>query len=379
MFTLNNVREMTPVAKDNIYLETPARGLVPRYVSQQAINAILGWQNFTEGIENKYLKPEVINKLAQLLQVSSDEIILSTCTSHGFNLLANSIQWKGTENIVMPACEHPSNYYPWMHLRRYGVEVRTVPCKNGITYADDLIKYVDDNTKIIAVSLVSFYPGAYLEVEKYAEIAKKHNALLVVDAIQAIGFRPVNPKKLGISALASAAYKGLMSPYGSGFLYIDKKVLEDLIPIEINKRNVIAPKAKTRQGDADYYYKTGAAKMMAMPTHLAGLASMNGALDILLEIGVDNIYKHIHQLAKALNQKLKVLGIKTALSDQNPLFSHIVCANREDGDDLVRFARKQKLFLSNRREGIRLGLHLYNNMDDIDNATLIIGDYLKQI
>ncbi len=379
MFTFEKLRNNTPAALQNCYLETPARGLMPRYVSQKVIDAILGWQNLTPGVTNEHLSNQVKEKLAKLLQVSIDELVMTSCTAHGFNLLANAMKWSAKDNIVIPACEHPNNYYPWMHLKRYGVDVRLVPCCNGLAKADQIAKYTDKNTRIIAASLVSFYPGAYLEIEKFAEIARKHQARLVLDAIQAIGFRPVYPQQLGVDALASAAYKGLMSPHGSGLMYLSSEFLAELEPPELCNRNVVPHTAKNLYGDTEYDFVQSTLKIQSMPAHLAGLAAMDGALDIILDLGIKNIYHHLNTLTRSLAEKLNAIGLTTALKPDDPLLSHIVCADRNDNRQIVEYSNKHQLFLSDRREGIRLGLHAYNNLADIDKAVQIIGDYLQQI
>ncbi len=369
-------RQLTPAACQHTYLETPARGLTPRPVTQAMIDAAIGWQNLSDGMTNKPIQERVIQKIAQTLSAQASEIVLTNSTADGFNIFANAIRWKPTDNVVISDCEHPANFYPWLHLRRLGVDVRVVPSKKGIIDPKAIAAAMDDNTKFVAASLVTFYPGALLDCTAISRLAKKHHAYFVADAIQAFGFIPLNPREMGIDVLSSAAYKGLMSPYGSGFLYVAEEVLADLIPSQLTPSSTVR-EGSTLFPEEDYTYVHTASCLQPAPNHLAGLAAMDAGLDLLIEIGVENIKTHIQSLTRALNDGLNEIGFTTDLVTSDPTLSHIITVQRQDAKDLVAYARQHNLFISPRRDGIRFGFHAYNNMDDVEQAIAVLKKYQK--
>ncbi|MFP4456214.1 MAG: aminotransferase class V-fold PLP-dependent enzyme [Clostridia bacterium] len=371
----NSVRSLAPMVDKVTYLETPARGLYVKPVAEYAHNAITGWENFDVDITNDKLRKDVNQKVAKLLKVDAKNVTCTNCTSHGLSIIANSFPWKENDNLIISESEHPNNFYPWAQLKNKGVNIKIAKSENGFIDINNIISLVDDNTKVIAVSLVSFYPGAYNDVKKLKELLKNKQVYIVLDVIQAFGFLPIYPEELGVDALATASYKGLMSPHGGGVMYVNDDLLHLLSPDEVTMLNV---SDRGLFPVLDYSLISSADKLQPMPINISQLASMSAALDIILDLGIEEIGTHLNKLAKAMIIGLNKIGIETKLSADDPRLKHIVCFDKEDAKELEDFARENKLYLSARRTGIRMGFHIYNNMNDVERALDIIAKYYKK-
>ncbi len=368
----NDIKDLAPFAKENIYLETPARGLIINETLSASKKALDGWQNFEDESNNKVVEARVISKISKLLRSKQENIVLTSCTAHSFNIIANSYPFSPTDNIVIADCEHPNNFYPWAQLLAKGVDVRVTKNPDGFINVDRLIESTDINTKIIAVSLITFYPGAYLEIEKLAEFTKDNDIFLIVDAVQAIGFVPVYPSEMGIDALSTAAYKGLMSPHGNGFMYLSDKLANKLATTEFRNSNVIYSKMYQ---NLNFDLIDSISRLQPYPNHIAGMASVEAAVDIINALTPEKIAEYLLDLSRKLTIGLNDLGYETKLADTSPLLRQIVCFETPVAQDLADFAKEKGLYVSARRDGIRFGFHIYNDANDVDRALYILKSY----
>jgi selenocysteine lyase/cysteine desulfurase len=163
-----------------------------------------------------------------------------------------------------------------------------------------------------------------------------------------------------------------MSPHGGGILYVSDKMLELLSPDEVTMSNVTD---RSLFPVLDYTLIESADKLQPMPINIAQLASMSAALDIILELGIENIGRYLNDLAKYLVDSLKNIGIDTKLASDDSKLKHIVCFDEERNRELAEFAKGKNVFISPRRTGIRMGFHIYNNKDDVDRAVEVIKEF----
>lgn len=378
MLTMDQFRQMFPLFKEVVYLDTAQRGLTPQALTDAGCQVLQDWQNLNSS-NIRQLAGQAKEKLAKLLQVETDELALVGNTAQGINRIASAIPWQAGDNVVLADCEHASNFYPWAHLRERGVELRLVPCPTGVLRPEDYRPFIDERTRAVAASLVTFYPGALLDARKLADIAHAAGALFVVDAVQAVGILPVYPRDLGADALISAAYKGLMSAHGAGFIFVRKEIIPRLMPSHLYMFNVEGELGMI--GDAftspDYSLRPTAVRFEGAH-HMVGVAQMNRALDYILELGVEQIAEHVQVLAAELGAGLANLGyqVDTPLTPQH--LRSIVCVRMADGKKLAAYLAEQGVLASARRHGIRLALHAYNNAADVERTLETFASYSER-
>ena len=166
-----------------------------------------------------------------MINADPDEIAFIGNTTAGIGLVAEGFPWSDGDNVVTLANEFPSNLYPWMNLSTRGVETRRVQVDNGIPDLNQLDAACDQRTRIITVSWVGYASGYRLHVADVAEIARKHNALFFLDAIQGLGVFPLDVHAAGVDFLAADGHKWLIGPEGAGITFIAKKHLDLLRPL----------------------------------------------------------------------------------------------------------------------------------------------------
>lgn len=376
MLTMDQFRQMFPILKEVAYLDTAQRGLTPQAVTDAGCAVLQDWQALKS---NRELGAQAKEKIAKLLRVEQEEIALVSSTAQGINRVASSITWEPGDNVVLADSEHASNFFPWAHLRDRGVELRLVPCPSGILQPEDYAPYVDSRTRAVAASLVTFYPGAWLNARRLADIAHAAGALFVVDAVQAIGILPVYPRDIGADVLVAAGYKGFMSAHGAGFIHVRKEILPDLVPSHLYIFNVDGELGMV--GDAytspEYNLRPTAVRFEG-GHHAVGVAQMNRALDYILDLGVEQIAEHVSALALELGNGLVNLGYKLDTPLTPEYLRSIVCVRMADGKGLAEYLAENGVIASARRHGLRLALHAYNNMDDVKRALDVFASYHKR-
>lgn len=112
MLTMDQFRQMFPLFKEVVYLDTAQRGLTPQALTDAGCQVLQDWQNLNSS-NIRQLAGQAKEKLAKLLQVETDELALVGNTAQGINRIASAIPWQAGDNVVLADCEHASNFYPW--------------------------------------------------------------------------------------------------------------------------------------------------------------------------------------------------------------------------------------------------------------------------
>ncbi len=370
-------RELFPILKNYTYLDSAQRGLTPSVATEAACGIMQAWENLDPDRISRVLPDQVKHKLATLLRAEAEELALTSSTGNGLNIFAGALDWQPGDNVVLVDAEHASNFYPWTHLRERGVDVRLVACPDGILRPEAYQPYIDERTRVVAASLVSFYPGALLDARELSRIAHNAGALLAVDAVQAVGVLPVYPRQLGADVVAAAAYKGLLSAHGSGFLYVRKELIPRLKPQQLYLGNVEGEHGIIggKYTSSSYTYTRSAEVLEQGAESLAVLAQMDKALDLILSLGVEKIEQHVCDLTQELVRGLIKLGYTIDTPQDERQRRHIICVRMQNGYALVKHLAANNVKASARRFGLRMGLHAYNSLQDVERVLEVLSEY----
>src|SRR5690606_5433772 len=124
-------------------------------------------------------------RFAALINARPDEVTFTKNTSEGINMVAGAIPWQRGDNMILcAALEHPNNVYAWLHLQRLGVEVRMLPDEQGSMPVEAMIAAMDDRTRLVTASTVSFTPGFRTDVAALGRACRARGAIFLVDAAQ---------------------------------------------------------------------------------------------------------------------------------------------------------------------------------------------------
>jgi selenocysteine lyase/cysteine desulfurase len=275
-------------------------------------------------------------------------------------------------------------------MRRYGLEVRSVPARNGHIPVDEIIARMDGGTRMVSVSTVSFSPGFRTDVETLGKACRARDVLLLVDAAQSAGVLHTDVKESKIDALAVSTQKGLLGLYGMGFLYCRREWAERLQPAYLARFGVDLGDGahEASMGNDDYRLAAGARRFDLGNYNFSAAAATEASLGELLAIGTPTIEAYVVGLARALAQGFLDLGLPVSGGAPGPHLAHIVTVGKMSadhygtGDDLYNklyeHLEKNGVKLSIRRGMLRFSFHLYNNSDDVARVLELTRAFLKK-
>lgn len=314
--------------------------------------------------------------IARLVGASPSEIALATNTSYGLNLAAFSLPLKAGDVVLTPDLEFPANVYPWMALaERRGVEYRRIPCEDGVLDVARLARELeDDRVRAVSVSWVQFASGARVDLDALGSLCRSRGVYFVVDAIQGLGPLTVDLSKTPVDIFACGAQKWLLSPWGSGFVYVRRELIEQLEPHDVSWLGVRGADDFSKLVDYDFTWRDNARKFEFITVPFQDMAAMNASLELFHDLGPDNVRKHIAGLANCIVEWASARDDVSIVTPTAPeRRGGIVSIRPSDAPRASARLNAANVAHSLREGAIRFSPHCYNTREEIQAALEIIG------
>ncbi|HEX7357961.1 MAG TPA: aminotransferase class V-fold PLP-dependent enzyme [Ignavibacteriaceae bacterium] len=366
---VNDVRNNFPYLKNGItYFNHASTGPISTLVlnrltkllKEKSENNIDDYPSFLKVVE------ETKKLLADLINCDADRTAFVDNTSNGLNILAQSIGWKKGDRILLNDVEFPANVYPFLNLKRLGVEVDFVKSENGIVTADQIINSIKPETKMVSVSFVQFLSGYKINLEKIGNHCRANKIIFCVDGIQGIGTMKLDVKKCKIDFLSCGTQKWLLGMQGLAFIYVDEDLQKNMIPSNVGWLSVINA---WQLLDYKLALKTSAGVFQGGTLNTFGIYAFNTSLTLFKEFGFDNIQSTVLSNTKYFINKLKNIGLDCVLSNcSDEELAGIVTIKPKNPEIIFEQLEKQKIICSIREGLIRFSPHFYNSYQEIDKV-----------
>jgi len=317
---------------------------------------------------------EVRSLVARLINASPSEIAFTGNTSDGLSLVASAISWQPGDEVLITYPDFPANIYPWLNLERFGVKVSHIERKDDGSFSlDDIDKKMSPRLRLISVSSVDFSTGFHCNLRELGKFCRENGIFLCVDAIQSLGVIPMDVKEFGIDFLASGSHKWLQSIPGTGILYVSDDIAQRLVPSKIGWKSVVNEEDFTIHFDL----KPNAQRFEPGTMNFAGIYALGAALELIFEVGIDNIRHRIHELNDLLYHGLIDRNLKVVSSmDEENRSGILSFLPGNDSEQLYQFFINNSVIVSLRAGKIRVSPHFYNNETDIQNFFSVLDEYL---
>lgn len=356
---------------DAIYLNSASTGPIPERTRRvlDAFNRRRAAPHLLPDPELFAILTESRRLLATLLNASPEEIALSTNTSYGLNVAAQSLPLAAGDVVVVSDREFPANVYPWLSLRDRGIEVELAPLTSE-EWPDEeyLIRRASDpRVRVIAVSLVQFSNGYTADLARLSAATRASGAFLVVDAIQALGQLPVDLSRTPVDILSSGAQKWLLSPWGAGFTYVRRELIPTLRPPLAGWMAFEGTDDFSRLTEYGTRYRDDARRFELITLPFQDFAGMNASLGLLLEVGIANIARHVRACHAPVLDWARRTGARIA-SPTDRRGSAILCVAPPDPAAAHAALCDAGIFSSLREGAIRLSPHLFNTVEEMERV-----------
>lgn len=301
-------------------------------------------------------------KMGVLWGVASDRIAFMPSAAEGMSWLARGVDWRPGDNVVTTNLEFPSVAYAWRNLREQGVEVRLVPHRSWVTEEEDLLGAVDERTRVLAVSHVSFYTGQCLDLDRLSKV-RERGVLLAVDATHSSGAMVVDA---GLTDLTvSSCYKWLLATHGTAPCYVSPEGEAHTAATSFGWRNlqVWPPQAEERLPDVDE--KPMPERMEPGNPAMLVVMHLGCSLDSLLDVGQETIQEHDRNLSEQVETGLRSLGLDLISPADRHRRSGNTCFLHDDATGLRDRLRDRGVLVWGEFGRVRVSTHLHNGSEDV--------------
>ncbi|MUN29365.1 aminotransferase class V-fold PLP-dependent enzyme [Sulfuracidifex metallicus] len=355
-------RNLVPATRKFKYLNHAAISPIPLPVLMEAFQFMYEVSesgsigvNYAERDDLFYLR----DNISKLISASPEEISLVPNTSFGINIVLHGIGLNQGDEVLTDSSEFPAIPAASSKLEKLGIKVKIVNVRPE-TFEYDIIDKINEKTKLIAISSTSFLTGVSPKLSLISKEAKRNGSYLLVDGIQTVGAGKISVEKDEIDFLVAGGYKWLMSPQGSGFLYVRKGLIED-------------PPWYGWRGDSNYEKfdihpfspDKGPRRFELGAYPLAPLVAMNKAIEIIRD-NEDTIYDRVLLLSKVNIECLSDKGMEVVTPMEKRV--GIVTVKSRNSKRSVAELYKEGIVVSPRGENVRISAHFYNDEEEVKEA-----------
>ncbi len=319
-------------------------------------------------------------KAAQLINAADPlEIAFVKNTCEGISILADGFPFQAGDNVVVADQEHQANLFPWINLhQRKGVELHIVKSRDGEIPIEDMIAAIDGNTRIVTVSAVQFSTGFYTDLKRLGEECKKRDVLFAVDGIQALGRLKLDVQEMAIDWLAAGTNKGLLGTLGAGLVYCRSTLTEKIIPPYASYQSVVShvePPAITTNFEILEWH-SDARRFESGNLSYNCICAINKGMELILELGIENIEEHIRRLEKLLREKISDLELPVVQAKDSRNWGGMVCVYYPPNADeeAKKILEKYKIHCTMRGGYIRFGLNFYNTEEQMETVSAALHE-----
>ncbi len=381
-YDLTALRQQFEVVDQGIiYLNHAGMSPLPRPVAEAMIETIEAMAERGSLVYTDLQEPLLRNLIVsagQLFNAGADELAFVESTSVGLNIIANSLPLQSGDEVLLCDTEFPANVYPWQNLAQKGVTTRLLPTVDGGLSLEALDAARTLTSRVVAVSAVQFFSGRREDLAALGQYCEDHDLWLIVDAIQAAGIVPIDIRAMGIHALAAGGQKALMGPPGQGIMVIRRELIEKMEPLFVGPLSVV-------EWDHWLEYKStlqpGARRFDIGTSNLAGLAGLNAAIEMLLQLDPSYVAEWVTHLSDLAIADLKARGYRVVTPVDPKRHAHIVTfAVLSDPVQLVEAMQERGIILRAHNDAkgsphVRISSHAYNTEDEI----LRVGEILEEV
>jgi cysteine desulfurase / selenocysteine lyase len=365
--TPRDMRELFPIARRFAYLDhagiaplaTPVRSTMEVFLQRQ------GEEPFDRPHWER-LRGQVRSRVAELFSTKPESIAFVKNTTTGLGLVAAGLDWQAGDNVVGVDGEYPANIYPWLHLRRLGVELRLYRSGDGRIDVKRLAAMCDSRTRVVAVSAVQFANGFRLELAALRPALRPKDVLVVVDAVQAAGALRIDLADAPIDFLAAGAQKWLLGPLAIGVIFVAPRLLERLQPTFVGTDSVVRDEEFF---EYDLTLKPDARRYEEASPNYPGILGLGAAVNLLLRAGLPAVEREVLRLADRLRAELPARGYQLLLKPVAPGERSGIVSFRHPRmvpTELHARLKDAGVIIALRGDFLRASPHYYNSDQDID-------------
>ncbi|MCU1239379.1 MAG: aminotransferase [Candidatus Acidoferrum typicum] len=319
------LRKQFVIPADEVYLNNGTVGSSPAPV----LRAIFDGYNETEKMAQSDPEDypiwgyaawnEFRDPLAAFIGCKRDEVALVRNATEANSYIANGVDLKPGDEVLMTDQEHPGGEHPFnLRAKRYGIVVKKVTLPKPVPNAASVLNLINDaitpRTRVLFFSHITTVTGVVLPAKELCALARSKGILSAVDGAHVPGMMSLNLHDLGCDMYSSSPHKWLQATKGSGFLFVRDEVIDRVW-------NTIATEGwddtKIR---AERFQRIGSSNVPA-------LWGLRASIKLANDIGMERIEKRHRKMADYLLGEMVKRGAESWTSPDASLRCAIATVN----------------------------------------------------
>lgn len=277
---------------------------------------------------------EVNAGLKYIFQTKNDILTFASSGTGAMQASVVNLLSPGDKTIVVKGGKFGER---WAELcESFGIEVLGIDVKWGDSVQpaiiEEALKRKGGKIKAVFTTLCETSTGAATDIEAIAKIVNSSSAILVLDAISALGGMDLQTDNWGIDIVVGGSQKGLMIPPGLSFVSVSNKAWELI-------ENSNFPKYYF---DFKKYRKFLSKSDTPFTPAITLIIALNQALRIIREKGLDNVLARHRLLGRATQKAMVALGLKLFPAYPADVLTAVKVPERIDGQEIVKLMREKR-------------------------------------
>lgn len=318
----------------------------------------------------------VRQKFAHLIGAQLHEVAIAPNVSTALSSIATALDYSTRNKIVMADMDFPTLAYQWLVKERQGVVCRFVESPDRVYTPPELFeREVDEQTALVATSRVFFTSGYIQDVRAVADIAHKKGAYLLIDDYQGTGQIPLNVIAQDIDFLVTGTLKWLLGGPGLALVYIR----EGLLPlVQPTVAGWFGHREQFEFKTREFAFRPEATRIEMGTPAVPTIYTANGGLDIIQEIGVEQICERTRYLTNDLITQARNRGWLVRAPLEPERRSSIVMLEFERPEQIVEELLKRDIIVDKRPGLVRVSPYFYNTKEENDLVINAIAEILEK-
>jgi cysteine desulfurase/selenocysteine lyase len=363
MLTPESRRRDFPSLDGRAYFNSAAEGIPPQSVGAAFARYFRDKELGMDGRVAHAAEWDAVRHLTgEMYGLTADEIGICSCSSEAYNLAALALRPKPGDEVIVNDLDFPAGATPWLQPS-YPADAKVWRNRDGALRVEDLVPLLGPRTRLVTVSLVSFFNGFTVRLPEVVAAVRKHSpALLAVDVTQALGRVPLD--LTGADLIVSSTHKWILASHGGGLVGVPMaRAAEWTVPAG-GWFNLDDPFGPNRFGPA--VSKAGAASFaVGMPNYPAVYAIRAG-LEYLRGVGVEAIDRHARPLTLHCLEEVRKLPVEMLTLNEPEHIAGIFAFRHPRAAEVYAKLHAAGVHVMSHAGRLRVAVHGYNTAADVE-------------
>ena len=363
MLTLESRRHQFPTLDQMVYLNSAAEGIPPTDVREALDEYFRDKQLGMDGRGPHFAAlAETQALVAEFYGLSAEEIAICSCSSEAYNLAAMALRLQAGDEVIINDLDFPAGATPWLQPT-CPATVRVWKSRAGVLHLEDLTQLLNAKTRLVAVSLVSFFNGFRLSIPDVVECVRRSSeALLSVDVTQALGRIPL--ELAGVDLIVSSTHKWILASHGGGLVGVPSARAAAWTVPAGGWYNLQDAFGASRFEHA--VSKPGAASFAVGMPNFPAIYAIRAGLKYIQSVGVEAIDNAVRPLVQHALTEIAKLPVELLTPQNMTQVAGIIAFRHPQAEEIAKALHAKNIHIMSNAGRLRVAIHGYNTPGEIE-------------